>query len=312
MTSLTSGAFSRRHVLFGGLAALSATSVLPRPTFAEAAPLPADPSALAFDGPALLAATATGVLRHDDAGWTLVSDRAASALATHPDRPGVIFAAGREGRPRRSHDGGRTWIPAHAGLPGAAILSLTLGAQSPEFLYAALEGDGLWRSADDGETWEFAMDRPYLDGAEYDVLSLVSVANETGMGGIWLYAGTQAGLTRVPDCFCRWQDVVAGDAMDALVAGETPAETASLPVEPINTLVVAPGAADLLYAALPSGIWRSTDAGVNWILASDDTATALAVDPANPAHVLAAGPSGLRASRDGAATWSPFPHSKDS
>ena len=51
------------------------------------------------------------------------------------------------------------------------------------------------------------MDRPWLDDAERELLSLASVELETGMGGIWIYAGTEVGLTRVPDCFCRWQDV---------------------------------------------------------------------------------------------------------
>lgn len=310
MSYPTSGALSRRHFVFSGLAALGATSMLPQLALSEA--LSADPAAMAFDGPTLLAATASGVLRHDGAGWALMFSGAVSALATHPDRPGVIFAGGRDGRLHRSTDAGQNWTPTDAGLPGAAILALTLGARSPQILYAALEGDGLWRSEDDGASWEFVMDRPYLSGTEHDVLSLVSVAHETGMAGIWLYAGTAAGLTRVPDCFCRWQDVVAGDAMDALIAGKTPAKAASLPEEPLQTLVAAPGAPDQLYAALPSGIWRSTDAGVNWARVSNETATTLTVDPDDPQHVVAAVASRLRTSPDGGATWTPFPNSKES
>ena len=59
------------------------------------------------------------------------------------------------------------------------------------------------------------MDRPYEDGAERDLLTLASVNAETGMGGIWIYAGTERGLTRLPDCLCRWQEVQPGDAMAA-------------------------------------------------------------------------------------------------
>ena len=170
-----------------------------------------------------------------------------------------------------------------------------MAAQAPDTIYAALEGDGLWRSEDGGETWAFVMDRPYLDGEEHDVLSLVSVAHETGMGGIWLYAGTRAGLTRVPDCFCRWQDVVAGDALDALVAGDTPVTAASLPEgEPIEILALAPDAPQRLLAALPSGLWLSTDAGVNWEQTASDPVTALTTDPADPLHVIAADAAGLR------------------
>ncbi|EYD71467.1 Glycosyl hydrolase, BNR repeat precursor [Limimaricola hongkongensis DSM 17492] len=286
------------------------------PGFARSGPsLAFDPAfALAFDGSAILAATPDGLLRHDGESWTKLGDvEPPNTLSTHPSRPGVIYAGWQDGSLRRSDDSGESWTAADAGLPGASILSLTMAAQSSGILYASLEGDGLWRSEDDGETWNFVMDRPYLDGAEHDVLSLVSVANETGMGGIWLYAGTRAGLTRVPDCFCRWQDVVAGDAMDALVAGNAPTEAAALPAgEPVEILALAPDAPERILAALPSGLWLSTDAGVNWAQVTPDPATALAVDPADPLHVIAAGPSGLRASRDGGTIWTSFDQSQDS
>ncbi|EAQ04606.1 hypothetical protein OB2597_04970 [Pseudooceanicola batsensis HTCC2597] len=314
MTALTARALSRRRVLSSGLAVLGATILAPG--FARSGPsLAFDPAfALAFDGSAILAAKPDGLLRHDGESWTKLGDvEPPNTLSTHPSRPGVIFAGWKDGSLRRSSDGGVSWTVADAGLPGAPILSLTMAAHAPDTLYASLEGDGLWRSEDDGKTWAFVMDRPYLDGAEHDVVSLVSVANETGMGGIWLYAGTQAGLTRVPDCFCRWQDVVAGDAMDALVAGNAPTEAAALPAgEPVEILALAPDAPERILAALPSGLWLSTDAGVNWAQVTFAPVTALAVDPADPLHVIAAGPSGLRVSRDGGTTWSSFDQSKDS
>jgi len=117
----------------------------------------------------------------------------------------------------------------------------------------------------------------------------------------------------VPDCFCRWQDVVAGDALDALVAGDVPVTAASLPEgEPIEILALAPAAPQRLLAALPSGLWLSTDAGVNWEQSASDPVSALAVDPADPLHVISADAAGLRVSRDGGTNWSPFDLSKDS
>ena len=94
----------------------------------------------------------------------------------------------------RSRDGGSTWADAGAGLPATRVTALTHSALEPDMLYAALAEDGLWRSIDAGESWEFVMDRPYLNGAEREVLTLASVGNPTGMGGIWLYAGTDAGM----------------------------------------------------------------------------------------------------------------------
>ena len=315
MTTHFARALSRRRVLSSGLAAMGMTMLAPG--LARSAPrsaLPGAVTALAFDGTAILAATPDGLLRYEGDAWTRLDAPAGpSALATHPDRPGTILAGWRDGALRRSDDGGQSWAQADAGLPGAAILSIAVAAQAPDTIYAALEGDGLWRSEDGGETWEFVMDRPYLGGEEHDVLSLVSVSHETGMGGIWLYAGTRAGLTRVPDCFCRWQDVVAGDALDALVAGDAPVTAASLPEgEAVEILALAPDAPQRLLAALPSGLWLSMDAGVNWEQSASDPISALAVDPADPLDVISADAVGLRVSRDGGSNWSPFDLSKDS
>src|SRR5690606_11532157 len=160
----------------------------------------------------------------------------------------------------------------------AEVAALAVAAAAPDTIYAAVAGDGLWRSEDAGTSWSFVMDRPWIAEAEREVLALASVNLASGMGGIWIYAGIDIGLTRVPDCFCRWQDVVAGDAMDALVAGDAPPPQAPLPAgEPVLALASAHSAPERLRAALPSGLWASADGGVTWSRQSDLRATALAI-----------------------------------
>jgi hypothetical protein len=226
------------------------------------------------------------------------------ALANHPDRVDRLFAAPEGGGIARSDDRGRSWRSTGHALPDAPVTALAIAAGAPDTVYAAVAGDGLWRSEDAGETWAFVMDRPWIDEAEREVLTLASVNLASGMGGIWLYAGTDRGVTRVPDCFCRWQDVVAGDAMDALVAGTPPAPDAPLPEgEPVSALVSAHDMPERLYAALPSGLWASTDGGVTWERRSRLHARALAVDPADPSHIAAATDTELKQSRDGGARW---------
>lgn len=263
-------------------------------------------SSLAFDGNRLITA-GHGLATSDDGGRSWLQARApgsVAALATHRDRPGLVVAGLEQGGAVLSENGGATWRTVSGGLPPGAVIALAIASRDPAVFYAAIRGDGLWRSEDAGDSWSFVMDRPWLDEAEHDPLTLASVDLETGMGGIWLYAGTASGLTRVPDCFCRWQDVQPGDAMDALAAGQPPPAQAPLPAgEPVLSLASAPSEPMTLYAALPSGIWISRDAGVVWKRATAGTATVVAVHPADP-HRLAAVIGGtLTLSRDGGATW---------
>jgi hypothetical protein len=300
---------SRRRFL---QAATGALGLLALPFGSQAAePAPLTLAALAFDGDALLIANGTFTRSGDD-GAAQTSDPAPdggeiTALATHPDRAGRVVAGLATGGLAISQDGGRSWERAGGGLPDAPVAAVTVAAAEPDTLYASVQGDGLWQSEDAGQSWAFVMDRPWLAEAERDPLTLASVDLATGMGGIWIYAGTESGLTRVPDCFCRWQDVQPGDAMDALVSGDAPPPEAPLPAgEPIRALAGAPSAPETLYAALPSGIWASRDAGVVWSRAAEGDAAAVAVHPVDPDHVVAALDGDLRQSRDGGATWTAY------
>ena len=293
------------------LAGAAAAGLVLYPVALRAQALSDPVTALAFDGDDLVIANGGEMRRLADAStWIPLPTPGTAAvlsLATHAGRPGLIVAGLASGAVAISVDGGQNWEGRSSGLPGGRIAALTVAATKPETFYAAVVGDGIWQSEDDGRTWTLAMDRPWLDEQEQDVLALASVELATGMGGIWLYAGTAVGLTRVPDCFCRWQDVQPGDAMDALAAGTAPKSMAPLPEgEPIQALVSAPSAPETLYAALPSGVWTSRDAGVVWSRLINGRSSAIAVQPANHAHVVAETSGALKQSVDSGATWSPL------
>ena len=304
----TGGArLSRRAVLGAAMGGLALAALGPRMPLAGVLP-PGKIRAMVFDGNALVVASEV-LWRSTDEGatWTElpVHKGEITALAAHPRRDGWTFAGLASGGILSSRDGGADWVEIGSGLPGAPVRALAVGAQAHNTLYAAVEGDGLWVSRDAGQSWEFAMDRPYEDGAERDLLTLASLNANTGMGGIWIYAGTERGLTRLPDCFCRWQEVQPGNAMEALAAGESPPAMKPLPgLVPVRSLAAAPQEPMLLYAGLPSGIWKSMDAGVAWDKVNPADTHRLAVDPGNPLHVLAATAGGLLVSRDGGLTWS--------
>lgn len=295
--------FSRRAFL---VAMAAGAGMIGLPFSLRAAPSATGP-AIAFDGDALILTEGT-LARSDGAGgWIGLSGPAAGrilSLATHPSSPGRVVAGLSAGGVALSEDGGRGWDIRSQGLPDAPVTAVTLAAAEPDIIYAAIRGDGLWKSEDAGQTWGLAMDRPWLADAERDPTALTSVDLATGMGGIWIYAGTEVGLTRVPDCFCRWQDVQPGDAMDALVSGKPAPLEAPLPGgETINALVSAASLPNRLYAALPSGIWVSQDAGVVWSRRLSTRALAVAVHPTNADHVVAVTSDGLIESRDGGSNW---------
>ena len=291
MTSRRSSALSRR-TLIAGLATIGgALPLAPRTAWSEPA-VRGPIRALAFEGGTLLLA-GEALYRSPDGGATWADLPAqppgpVTALASHPGRPGLILAAGAAGGLSRSDDGGARWREASNGLPAAPADAVAIAAHEPDMLYVAFRGDGLWRSRDGGTRWEFAMDRPFEGGAEHDVLVLASVNNPTGMGGYWIFAGTDLGVTKVPDCFCRWYTI----------------GNAGLPGGPVTSLALAPSAPDVLFAGLPSGVWRSEDAGESWRLATDALARpCVAVDPADPDHIVAAAEGAVLASRDSGLTW---------
>lgn len=244
---------SRRRFLTGA-AAVAGLILSPAALRAQAL---ADPvTVLALDGDALVTANDGEMRRLAETGkWTPLPAPGTApvlSLATHASRPGLIVAGLASGAAAVSVDGGRNWEDRNSGLPGGRIAALTVAATKPETFYAAVLGDGIWQSEDEGRTWSLAMDRPWLGEQEQDVLALASVELATGMGGIWIYAGTSVGLTRVPDCFCRWQDVQPGDAMDALVSGNAPTSAAPLPQgEAVQALASAPSKPELSTRLYP-------------------------------------------------------------
>lgn len=306
MTRFPTARLSRR--LFLGNAALAAGYfAVPFRAGAEAHQYPAL-RALAFDGDTLFAG-GSGMIHLDSTGATALSvpvqmEGPIHALATHPARPGLVLASAGPGKLARSDNGGRSWAIISGGLPALTVNAISIAAEKPDTYYAAVASDGLWQSEDAGASWALAMDRPWLDGAERDVLTLASVNLASGMGGIWLYAGTETGLTRVPDCFCRWQDVTPGNAMDALVTGSAPPPENPLPKgQPVLALASSPSAPERLYAALSSGVWASGDGGVVWIQKAPGPASAVAVTADDEMSIAAVIGGALKLSRDGGETW---------
>ena len=314
MTFARFPALSRRKLLMGlGAAALSASGPPgPLRTFAGTAARPTGVvTALAFDQGKLLLAAA-GIWTSTDGGANFLPrsegpGAAVAALATHPDLAGVIYAATASGL-MRSVDAGLSWQGAGPELPATVLDAVAIAAHDPRIIYVAVRGDGLWQSKDGAKSWDFAMDRPLVDKVEVDVQAIASVGSLSGMGGYWVYAGTSKGVSKVPDCFCRWQPLESAGAMDVLAKGAKPAPidpALRLPHLSASSLVTAPVTPEVLFAGLTSGIWKTADSGASWALVNAKLAAPLlAVNPLEPNHIVAADGGGtMLSSRDGGVTW---------
>jgi photosystem II stability/assembly factor-like uncharacterized protein len=164
--------------------------------------------ALAIDreGRRLFLGAHTGLFRSEDGGasWQPVPLSATPAhldvmaIAPDPKDPRVIYVGTHEAGVLKSTDGGATWTAVNTGLTGLDVHGLAIDPTAAGKLHAAVreKGEGIYRTSDGGAKWTRVDDGP---GGEVKVLASVSIP--TGMGGIWLYAGTAEGLQRNPDCF---------------------------------------------------------------------------------------------------------------
>jgi photosystem II stability/assembly factor-like uncharacterized protein len=164
--------------------------------------------ALAIDaeGRSLFLGAHTGLFRSEDRGksWQQVrlsakhSHLDVMAIAPDPKDSLTLYVGTHEAGIFKTTDGGVTWTEVNTGLAGPDVHGLALDPTAPGKLHAAVreKGEGIYRTTDGGTTWTRVDDGP---GGEVKVLASVNIP--TGMGGIWLYAGTAEGLQRNPDCF---------------------------------------------------------------------------------------------------------------
>jgi len=164
--------------------------------------------ALAFDaaGRALWLGAHTGLFRSEDQGrtWAKVALPAqhhapdVMAITAHTTEPDVLYVGTHEAGVLKTTDGGKMWAAVNAGLGGLDVHGLAMDPKSPTKLHALVrdKGDGVYRTTDGGQKWVRVDDGP---AGETKVLASVNIP--TGMGGIFLYAGTAEGLQRSPDCF---------------------------------------------------------------------------------------------------------------
>ncbi len=226
----------------------------------------------------LVLGTHAGLYVSSDGGRHWRFDALAGNDAMNLARPGgdTIWLAGHEVF-KKSSDGGATWRDVRpAGLPSLDIHGFAVDPRNPSTLYAAVAGQGLYRSRDGGRSFSLASDQ--VGGS---VMALAVVPD-----GRILAGDMRQGLLQSSDAGASWKQTLRAQLMGLAVN----------PSDPKRLL------------AAGAGIALSTDGGRSWrsVLDLADGVGPVAWSQSNPklAYAVAFNRT-LYRSGDGGASWQP-------
>ena len=223
-----------------------------------------------------------------------------------PKNTAIMYSLGSWANIRKSTDGGISWTS----LKGdwKSCNAIALAPQNPQILYASCQGgasEGIFKSINAGVTWNMVL----------PAMIIADLAVDPNNSEI-VYAGTRfRGVYRSMDGGKQWHAVNNGlptgkpsmpwhwahEMERALRNGETV-------YKPITRLAIDPIRSNTLYVLTESGVFKSTDAGINWRGINKGlrlgAVRALTIDPKNP-DIIYIGTSreGIFKSIDGGENW---------
>ncbi len=204
---------------------------------------------------------AFGVFKTGDSGvsWTtmneMLGDTFTKVMGIHPARPDVLYLGTDGGGMYRRNTGSAEWEEIIEGMKNTYIKAMVMDASDPNVIYVGTDG-GVSKTTNGGDNWVNLQSGPRY---------VLSLAIDPKNGKV-VYAGTDgSGLFKTEDAGDNWVSLggdiwlARGLADEFAPPGEevvmTPLVT-SLAVNPVNTSIV--------YAANPSGVFRSADGGQTW------------------------------------------------
>lgn len=229
----------------------------------------------------VFAATLTGIYRSDDRGVTwrrMESTGPTSQIAVSHD--GKTFYSFWESTLTRFSNGRETFTTWDIGLPLYGYIdTLTVDPQDPLTLYASLISEGVYKSVDGGARW--TAKNKGLAAPLYRTV-VVDPSNRNT-----LYVATGTGIYKSTDRADTWSALSIG------------------PPTTCWWIAVSDSAPSTLVAATDRGVLRSTNGGTTWTAPRLSDAKVVAVDPRNPAKVLAAAGAHLFRSTDDGVNYTP-------
>jgi len=277
-----------------------------------------------------------GVLKSTDGGvnWTHVSGDyfqgvATSGLVVDPGNANHLYAAvlrGRGGARRttppvhsrwgiwESKDGGTTWtLLKEAKNESNGATDIDIDPRNPNILYASFWQDAIYKSTDAGAHWAPIMNgipAPTTGASLSATRYSIAISHPVGQPAV-LYAGfpslhadgdSPSTVWKSTNEGASWFELPTGTGADSVedYCGEQCSYDNVIEADPTNSNIVY-AAGQFNYGIGSGGIFRSDDGGQTWKNLGWDQHPdyhALAIDPANPAHVLVGNDGGVRFSVD--------------
>ncbi|MBL8189457.1 MAG: hypothetical protein JNK38_15715 [Acidobacteria bacterium] len=145
-----------------------------------------------------------------------------------------------------------TWTPLGPGNIGGRTRAILINPDNPDMMYAAGVAGGVWKTTNAGASWT-----PIADLIANIAVTCLAFDPKNANT---IYAGTGEG-------FFNADSVRGAGIFKSIDAGATwsrLANTANADFYYVNDLIVSSNDSRRIYAATRSGVWRSTDEGLNW------------------------------------------------
>ncbi len=170
----------------------------------------------------------------------------------------------------KSTDLGKTWTHSSEGLayPGGEepIKSVWSIARGEGCLYAGVEPAGLFRSEDDGQSWQHVAglrahsSRPHWQAGGGGLILHSLIPHPTDARQIWVGISA-AGVFHTADGGETWEPRNSGTRADFMPEEQRYPEYGQC----VHCVVMAPGMPDRLYQQNHCGMYRSEDGGRRWL-----------------------------------------------
>jgi photosystem II stability/assembly factor-like uncharacterized protein len=200
-------------------------------------------------------------------------------IGVDPSDENIAYAAAAEGGIFRTLNGGATWTPLFDDMPSLSMGAVALDPQNPDVVLAgtgevnpgggsvAYGGTGIYRSADQGETWiHLGLENSGSIGRIVVHPTDANIIHVAVMGHLW-EGGTDRGVYRTDNGGVSWSRVLFVNQTTGCV------DIIQRPDNP-NVLFAAMwqrirGPEEFDYGGTGCGVYRSDDGGLNWSLVAN-------------------------------------------